>query len=321
MKYSELKSHLEDALNGGKFAAAYFLTGNDDYLLHEATRLFEQTLDREFAQMNFTKADNVSDAIEALCTFPVFDSHRICVLEASALPEQDVDKLKDYLQSPPAESVLVASIGEAAKAFKGKNVCSVSCAPLSDEELRDFVNELFASSPAVPADVAAIEELITRTQSSLARIVGEVSKLKAYSPQGVKRADVVDMVASDIEYQTYILSEAVANRDAQKALSVADSILKSGIPERVLLSAIYERYRRMLHVSLNKDKPNEHLAQLFGFKKPGQVYFLKKSAEAYSQVRLKSAVDYLHSLQYDILRGARGEASALHEAILELLAM
>ena len=320
MKYSELKSHLNNAVNGGEFAAAYFLTGEDEYLLHEAKRLFGEVLDAGFKDMNFSKTSDVGEAIETLYTFPVFDAHRVCVLEKDVLSEDDTTKLKTYLDSPAAEAILVADVGEGAKLFKGKHIESVSCAPLSDEELRDFVREQFASPPAVSAETAAVEELITRTQGSLARIVGEVKKLKAYTPDGVTRADVTQMVASDIEYQTYILSEAVANRDAQKALSVTDAILKSGIPERVLLSAIYERYRRMLHISLNKGMSNEQLAKIFGFKKPGQVYFLKKSADNYSQVRLKAIVDHLHSLQYEIVSGERSESSALYDAVLTLLA-
>ena len=320
MKYSELKTHLNDAVNGGTFAAAYFLTGEDEYLLHEAKRLFGETLDSGFKDMNFSKTSDVGEAIETLYTFPVFDIRRVCVLEKDDLNEDETAKLKAYLDSPASEAILVADMGEGAKLFKGKNIESVSCAALSDEELRDFVREQFSSPPAVPVENAAVEELITRTQGSLARIVGEAKKLKAYSPSGVARADVTQMVASDIEYQTYILSEAVANRDAGRALTVTDAILKSGIPEHVLLAAIYERYRRMLHISLNKDMSNEQLAKIFGFKKQGQVYFLRKSAENYSQVRLKAIVDLLHSLQYEFVSGERSEASALSEAILTLLA-
>ena len=36
-------------------------------------------------------------------------------------------------------------------------------------------------------------------------------------------------------------------------------------------------------------------------------------------MRLKRSVDYLHSLQYDVLSGRRTENSALQQAVLELL--
>ena len=321
MRYSELKAHLNEALNGGGFAAAYFVTGNDDFLVDETKKLFKAILDPSFADMNYSEADSVAEAVETLCTFPAFDIYRVCVLDAGKLSDEDVEALKSYLASPAEGSVLVACVGDAAKNFKGKNIENISCAPLSDEELNEYVRGLFSAPPAVSAQPAAITELITRTQASLARIVSEVQKLKAYSPSGVSKKDVEDMVASDIEYQTYILSEAVSNRDAQQAISVMDSILKSGIPERVLLGALYERYRRLLLVSLNKNRSNEDLARAFGFKKPGQVYFLKKSAENYSQVRLKNIVDLLHSLQFEIVSGARSEQNALHEAMLTILAL
>lgn len=320
MRFSELKGHLTDAVNGAGFAAAYLLLGEDDYLIGEAERLFGLVLDPEFADMNFSRAESVDEAIETLYTFPAFDMRRVCVVSLEKTTADDLEKLKKYLAAPAEESILVAEADAQAKAaLKAKNVAEVSCASLSEDETRAYIRALFAEAPVVTVSADAVDELITRTQSSLARIVSEVKKLKAYSPSGVKKEDVEAMVASDIEYQTYLLSEAVSSRDAQKTTRMLDVILKSGVPPRVLLGSLYERFRRLLHVSLNKDRDNEELARYFGFKKPGQVYYLRKNAENFSQVRLKSIVDFLHELQYETVQGLRSEESALHEAVLVML--
>ncbi len=325
MKFSMLKSHLNEAANGGGFSSAYLFSGSDEFLAQEAVKLFRQVLDPEFAEMNFSRCSIFADAAETLFTFPVFDMHRVCVYEPEAISAEEIEKIKEYLSSPAEESILVALVdGATCKALsKQKGATTVDCAALSQEETVAYVRELFASPPRVEVTNDAIDELITRTQSSLARIVSEVQKLKAYSPAGVSKADVKEMVAADMEYQVYLLAEAVSTHDAPKAISMLDAILKNGVSERTLFSAIYTRFRRLLHVSLNKDarRDDAELARLLGLKSTGALYYLRKNAENYSQVRLKAIVDYLHSLQYDTLTGARSDVSVLHEAMLKMLAM
>ena len=318
MKYQELKLHLNQALNGERnFAPAYFVYGNDDYLLGEAVKLFKSVVDGDFVALNFTESSDMGETLQTLSTFPVFDAHRVCrYVFDEETTEDDVEALKGYLSSPVPESILVVSCSAREAAALATNSCeAVVCDSLKDDELSREVKALMSPTPI---DDAAVAELVTRTQSSMARIVSETKKLKAYSPDGIKKKDVEDMVASDLEYQTYKLAEAVSLKDGKGALIMLQSILDSGVHPRVALASLYERYRRMLHISLNSGLSNDELAKLFGLKKSGAVYYLRKGAENYSQTRLKSAVDYLHFLQTESVSG-RNDLNLLQEAVLQLL--
>ena len=125
-------------------------------------------------------------------------------------------------------------------------------------------------------------------------------------------------MSKDIELQIYELANAVSEKNANKALEALDVFFKNCIRGVTIINRLYDKYRNMLHAELNKNLPNEEVAKLLGMKS-GAVYFLRKVSSNYSQMRLKKCVDYLHSLQYDVLSGKRSDVSAIHEAILQLL--
>ncbi len=323
MKFGELKSHLNEALAGNGFAPAYLVHGNEDYLVGEAAKMFSKVVDGEFANFNYTVTHDAEEAVDTLYTFPVFDVIRVCVLDLSeGADEAAKQRVKAYLSSPAQESVLVLIADDPViREVKTPSCEDVTCSALSREETEEYVRSLFKEEPAVDVAPDAVDELIVRTGSSLARIVSEVKKLKAYSPSGIKKRDVEDMVAPDMDYQVYLLAEAVSKRDGKAALTQLDVMLNDGVTPRTIMNALYDRFRRLLHVSLNKNRSNEELARLFGFKKPGAIYFLRQNAENYSQVRLKNIVDYLHGLLYASVTGARSEQSAMYEAMLDILNM
>lgn len=152
----------------------------------------------------------------------------------------------------------------------------------------------------------------------MARIAIEIAKLKSYSNGTITKIDVCEMVSADIDFQIYELANAVSEKNASKALEVLDVFFKNGIRGVTIINRLYDKYRNMLHAELNKGLSNDDLAKLLGMKS-GAVYFLRKVSSNYSQMRLKRCVDYLHALQFDVLTGKRGDVSAIHEAILQLL--
>lgn len=326
MKYSELKAHINSALAGdGAFFAVYTVVGDDDYLKCDAVAMFKSAVAPEYADFNlgiFSGDDSIPDAIDALYTFPVFDERKVVILTLTdKLSASGKDALAGYMRQPSETSVLaVVCDAENAKALKSKNTQTVDCSKLDKNEIVNAVFELAAKKPSITIDSDAAAELIERTQGSMARIVSEMSKLKAYCDGTVSKSDVEDMVSADLDFQIYALANAVSVKDANLALRTMDVFFKNGIRPMTVLSMLYDQYRKMLHAELNKDMSNEQLASYLNMK-GGAVYYLRKASGGYSQVRLKKSVDCLHGLQYDVLSGRRLEGSALHEAVLELLSI
>ncbi len=326
MKYTELKKHLEAVLNGNeKPYTAYVVFGSDDYLKSNALKMFKALVLPDYADFNLSVLDgddNVSSAIDALYTFPMFDERKVVVLSLDALSESGRSELVKYLADPSETSMLVVVCEQdVAKALKDKRLQTIDCSRLEDSELAEEIRAIASIPPSRSIGTDAVRELIVRTQGNMARIAGELVKLKAYSDDVITYRDVCEMVTADVDFQIYELANAVSEKNADKALEVLNVFFKNGIRGVTIINWLYDKYRNMLHVELNKGLPNEELAKMLGMRSPGAIYHLKKASSNYSQMRLKRSVDYLHSLQCDVLSGKRNDMSAIHEAILRLLAI
>ena len=326
LRYPELENHIEKVLTGeANFAPIYVVFGDDDYLKELAVKRFAAMLDKDYADFNlakFEKTASVDDVKDALDTYPMFDSVKVVVQYFDDKPSEEVKKFVDeYVKAPVPTSVFViVADGEASKSFTSKKMERIDCSHLEDSELVYEINKILFKEPSCVIEPNAAEELILRTQHDMARIVSETEKLKAYAEGRITKADVENMVTPDVEYKVYELAEAISKKDGTTALNMLAKLYEDGFKGVTLMNRIYDRYRNMFFSRVNKDMRNDELAQALGIK-AGAVYYLRKTAENYSPVRLKKCVEFLHSLLYDVLSGKRLEASAVQEAVLGLLAM
>ena len=92
MKYGELKQHINSCLGGKeKFAAAYIVAGDDDYLVSSAIKSFKGLVDPEYADFNLSVVSGegaVFSAIDAAYTSPVFDERKVVVLGLENAPSE-----------------------------------------------------------------------------------------------------------------------------------------------------------------------------------------------------------------------------------------
>lgn len=322
MKYTEFQQHVKSALDGGgNFAPVYIVCGDDDYLKDSALNALKCIVDCDYADFNLSVISNdLQGAIDSAYTFPMFDEHRVVVLRLeNALLESEKQALEKYLSEPSDRSVLAIDCDdEIAKSVKSKKAQIVNCSRLENAELVGEIKAFAQKAPSIKIELDAINELIERTQGSMARIASEITKLKSYSDGVITKQDICQMVSADIDFQIYELANAVSEKNANKALEVLDVFFKNGIRGVTIINRLYDKYRNMLHAELNKGMSNDELAKLLNMKS-GAVYFLRKVSSGYSQMRLKRCVDYLHDLQFDVLSGARNDVSAIHEAVLQLL--
>lgn len=315
MKYVNLKKHLNGA--NGSYAPAYLVYGSDDYLKSEAVKALKGIVDNDFVDFNLAVVqDDVDGAIAALNTFALFgDVKAVVLIYENKLVEQDIDKLKEYLAAPSDGSVLIMrTSADNAALLKCKAAEPVICNGLEKEELAGYIRD---NLDGAEMGNDAIDELIVRTQGSMARIVSELCKLKAYGNGKITKQNVEEMVVAELDYQLYMLTDAIAKKSPD-TLKMLGYLLSNGVRPKMVLDGLYERFRRMLHIALNKSEPNDYFAEKFLIK-PGAVYYLRKTLDSYTQVKLKNIVDELHELQYAQLQGKISEESAMHMAILSLM--
>lgn len=350
MKYIELKKHIEDCLNGAKtFEPMYVVGGADAYLRGASVALFKGVIDPEYADFNLSVVSygqGVSSAIDALSLFPVFDERKVVIIPdfPGKISDQDKGLVSGYLASPNPQAIFVIVCEEIQgkkeskatgvddedkkeKQESGKSVATfikeakltlVDCGKLDESTVAIELEGILKEEPAKSIERPALHALIEKTLGDMSRIVCEVRKLKSYSDKTITLADVETMVAPDLEFAIYAFAGAVSEQQPEKALEIVDTFFKQGIRGDTLISLLYGQYRKMLHAELHKDASKEALATLLDVSE-GQVYHIRRVSKNYTQVRLKQAVDYLHSLQYSIRSGKRLDTTAVHDAVLTLL--
>lgn len=340
MKYIELANHINNILAGSEsLCPLYLVGGDDDYLVANALKMFESMVSNEYQEFNLVRLfseQDIDEAIDSLDTFPMFDDYKVVILSVQnplakktkdAESDEKESRLKTlidrYLQSPSPTSVFVIECEnkEVMQSMRFKNAQIVDCQRLDDASLAREIEKLANEAPRCAIDTDAIKELSIRTQNSMGRVVNEMCKLKAYAETIITKQDVCDMVASDIDYKTYELANAVSLKNADSALAILNVFFENGLRGMTIINLLYGKYRELLHVALNKDMSNDELAKHLGLNSAGAVFYLKKASANYTQMKLKKSVDYLHNLQFDVLSGKRNENSAVHEAILNLLSL
>ena len=147
--------------------------------------------------------------------------------------------------------------------------------------------------------------------SDMTRIKTETHKLISFVGSGgtIKSQDVDNLVARDLEYKVYELTDYIGKKNFDKALLVIKDMTDKGeLPSRIL-SYIYNYFRRLLHVAIS-DMTLEELAEAFGVKEYA-VSKMKKQAMMFKKKALKSAVDMLCSADFNIKSGlCDGESSS-----------
>jgi len=340
LKYIELQKHINDYLNkAGVLAPVYMLFGDDEYLISQAIKMFEALIDPEFASFNisrFLKDTDMLDVIDSLNTFPMFDDKKLVLLEGKVFKDEEKNELSKYFEEYNSQAIFVvyfypdsAKKDENAKRNAGvdslaklrvKNQELVDCSVLDGFSLSNEIIRLCATAPSIEIDSDAIQELVTRTQSKMSRIVTEISKLKSYSEGKITKKDVIELVQEDLDFKGYEFAQAVSEKNSDKALEILNVFLKAGYTTATILSILYDKYRKMLHSELNKTMSNDELGKYINLS-GGAVYYLRKVSSNYTQVKLKKCVDYLHEIQCGLREGIYAEEAALHNVVLSMLNM
>lgn len=214
--------------------AAYLVVGED---AHKRQHVFERMEKRIGALGDLDFNEDVflgatADAgvlVTALSTPPFLCDYRLVVVkDAEKLPAPVVDALVAYLAAPCPTTVLYLDAAKLAKntrlykacAKLGKNAI-VDCAPKKARDLPATVRDFAASKGALITPQAA-DELIGLVGEDTVHLDAELTKLVAALGKGatIDVADVRKHVVASAEPKPWLLSDALAARDATRCLQL-----------------------------------------------------------------------------------------------------
>lgn len=295
MKYVELKSELKN-----KIESAYLISGDDRFLCFDALQKIEEAAGINIKDMNSVtlSGENVSarEIVDSANIYPFGDEHRLIVVKgfsASKNKEEQVI-IKNYLASPLSSTILVFFNPDGAEFFKGmSHIIPVDCNKLEPKWVNLYIKN-YLSKKQISADDDAISTLALYSLYDMTKVSSELEKLSAYvcETKVLTKQIVENFVVQEREFQIYELAEFLAKGDGENAFKLIDSFSVKPGSAFVIISPLYNNYRRALYVSINTNKSSAELASLLGVKEFA-IKMLSNQVKNFSPKKLKTIVDLI----------------------------
>lgn len=299
-------TELKNSLNSGEVFSVYLIEGQDAYFRAFALDTLKNALVGE-PSLNVAVFDgenfNEADIFASLMAFPLLSERRMTVIK-EYYPKADgiVGGIKEFLSSPNEKSILVIineQQNEALKKFK--SVCVVSCGTADTPTIVRWIKATAGNYGVMISDVLA-ERVAEYCKNDMTRIKNETEKLIAYADGGEITEEAVDLLVNrDAEYKIYEMTDFIAKRKFDMAISVVSDMLEKGETQGRIISAVYNYFRRLLFVAIS-DKTNAETGELLGIKEYA-VKKTKEQAAAFKIRSVKKAVDRLGDADYAVKSG------------------
>ena len=262
------------------------------------------------------------DDLSMACLTPsMFCDKRLIVCEDFLLPDSGAklneakNKLSELLKQADGSFCLLI-LAESDKGFKEiAGMETVDCNRLDKSSTVKWI-ETYCKRQGVTVDRLCADRIASYCLMDMARIAVETQKLIDYGQIDLDSIDL--LVHRDAEYVVYDLSGAIADKNAERALTLYRGLIARGEDARALFALLYNFYRRVYYVKTS-DYGNDEIAAYLGVKS-GAVNFAKETAGRYKPMQLKRALDYL-ALADDRLKAFVDDNEVMNVLIMQLISL
>lgn len=318
MDFLALKTRLNE------FFPVIAVGGEDAYLRAKASEIIFESLNILLPQINVNAFDAESDIdglLNACRTVPLGSEKRMVKADFSLLPKvvfspKDREKLTKYFASPNIGTCLVFLVQNLSD-LPDDGVAKVNCRKLPQDSLiRWIIAVLKNSGKAISVDAARlVAEYCLRDMTRISR---ETEKLAACAEAEITAGTVKALVTRDLEFQVFDLSNHIAAKKSDRALSVLAAMLKNGEEPLGVLALLYNFYRRMYYASVSQGLSDAEKAAKLGVKEYA-ITKMKPVMLRYNQVKLKNALEIFESAESKIKKTWVKDENMLNLVVLKLL--
>lgn len=316
MLFNELKKHIRTE----KLHSAYYVTGEDSFLINSSLRFFRELAEpmRDFNLSEIAAPESAAVILEACESLPLCADKRVVIVTEFA--KTDIGALHKYFDNPCPSTVLVfASQKPESNVSKLMNKFTiVDCSKL---DRRTVLNWIAARTREYESSITESAALLLTDYcaNEMSRISSELTKLCSYRRGGIiSEDDVADFISPTLDFKIFALSEAVAGRNAKKTALVLKNLTEGGVSPVMLLGMLYAHFRRLLYVAITP--PYERMAADLGVKDYA-VKKAKEQAAKFTPRKLKKICDELQIADADVKSGRINDKTALELSVLGALAI
>lgn len=244
-------------LKAGNYQPVYFLQGEEtyfidavtdyiaDHALTEAEKGFNQTV-------VYGKDTELGQLVDTLMRYPMMATRQVVILK-EAQDLKGIEKLESYFKNPMASTVFVVAhkhkkVRKNSKLLNalGKTGVLLIADRIKEHQLPQFVNDL-ARQKHLPLENAAINLLVQYVGADIALLEKQMDKLGMnVKDRPINTGDIEKYVGISKEYNVFELVSALALRNATKALTIAEYMVKNpkSNPAPVVLGFLYSFFSK-----------------------------------------------------------------------------
>lgn len=319
MRFDELKGSLKS-----KIEFCYFIVGKDAFLKDSAVSMITKRSVSNFLELNVSKFNDenysLNSFLDSLFLMPFGEQKRVVILENINLSLQDSRKITEALKAENQFLCVIFKFDEIPQNLKklSENSCVVDCLSLDFDVLKVLIQNKFQKNN-IKIEPNALKTLIEYCNLDMTFLEQETKKLIAfaYNTHQIKEIDVINLVHKNIEYTVFELSNAVADKDGEKALKLVDLMLENKESPQNLLMMILSNFRRIFYASISKEN-NKTIAECLGVKEYS-IKIAKQLALKFTPKKLKQILDLGGQIDYEIKSSKMEDKNGLYFFVTNIL--
>lgn len=250
----QLESSLADGLS-----SVYLVSGDEPLQVMEATdRIRTVCRAQGYAEREIFDVDASFDwhtFSEEAASMSLFSSQRILdVRLPSAKPgRQGSEAIKQYLENPPEDTILLITAGKLDKGAKSsawykaidKKGLVIQCWPLDLDKLHSWVRQRFQSRD-MQADKEVVDYVCQHVEGNMLAAVQEIEKIHLLiGPGAVGFEDVREAITDNSRYSVFELVDVAMKGDRSRVLKIANSLSAEGV-EPLAVIWVFAKELRLL---------------------------------------------------------------------------
>jgi DNA polymerase-3 subunit delta len=318
---------LISSIVAGQIEKTYVLHGEEPYFIDAISdAIIEHALpeqDKAFDQVILygKEADPLS-LLSELKNYPMLAQRKLVVLR-EAQEMKLLDELAPYFLNASDRTIFVIchkykNIDSRKKLLKDAQKTGVV---FKSEKVRDYHLAEWISSFVKGRDMQISSKasmlLAEFLGNDLSKIVNEVNKLEIVlgKKAGITDEHIEHNIGISKDYNVYELSNALAVKDAVKAMKIVDYFRQNPKSADVIgmISSAFRLYSQMMRIQFSKVKSQEHIAGLLKIH-PYAAGELIKQSKNYDAKKLATNIGILH--EYDLHSKGIGSSSMVNKSDL-----
>lgn len=254
----KLQKLVSDDIRLNVFKPLYLVYGDESYLRLQIRNRLRTVLTDLAGEMNVLHAKGAETDPDELVSFaetmPFFSDKRVLFVEDTGFFKNGCEVLETYLKDPSKTAVFVfteTAVDKNRVLYKRVQDRGrvVPCEELTEEMLKKWIGSRLKDAGKAVQTVAA-DELLARTGTDMSRIASELEKLIAYTGdrEGITKKDVRAVCSDFIDGRMYELTDALADKDREKAVRSYQTMLAMNEAPAKILYSMTRQFELLLRI-------------------------------------------------------------------------